>query len=65
MLMGGVRLPVPAIAVLLIGTLLFTGPWTAMAQSEDYRRALAIADTDDIKQAHVGFQGRGIEDGVN
>jgi hypothetical protein len=49
MLMGGVRLPIPAIAVLLIGTLVFTGPVTVMAQSEDSRRALALADTDDIK----------------
>jgi hypothetical protein len=49
MLMSSVRLPVPAIAVLLIGTLIFPCPWAAMAQSEDYRRALAIADTDDIK----------------
>jgi hypothetical protein len=49
MLMGGVRLPVPTIAVLLIATLVFTGPLTVLAQSEDYRRALAIADTDDIK----------------
>jgi hypothetical protein len=49
MLMSSVRPPAPAIAVLLIGTLLFPSPRTVTAQSEEYRRALAIADTDAIK----------------